>query len=150
MGVRLLFGEGVGDGDIQGLLFLAKWQTEKPSVAGAPSGMKDFFPTFWGCPELTAPSSQFPRGIASCKESQLGQDHPLPEAAASNDWKFNPEVQRPSLLTLRKAQLRESKGWLRPSLGLHCSSISPPAQSYSFSLLQVLIPRAHLNQPSAF
>ena len=85
MGVRLLFGEGRGDGDIQGLLFLAKWQTEKPSVAGALSGMKDFFPTFCGCPELTAPSSQFPLGIASCKESQLGQDQPLPEAAASND-----------------------------------------------------------------
>lgn len=45
MGVRLLFGEDIGDGDIRGFLFLAKWQAEKPSVAGAPSGMKDFLLT---------------------------------------------------------------------------------------------------------
>ena len=48
MGVRLLFGEDIGDGDIRGFLFLAKWQAEKPSVAGAPSGMKDFLLTCWG------------------------------------------------------------------------------------------------------
>ena len=44
----LLFGEDIGDGDILEFLFLAKWHAENPSVAGAPSGMKDFLLTCWG------------------------------------------------------------------------------------------------------
>lgn len=48
MGVILLFGEAIGDGEILEFLFLAKWHAENPSVASAPSGMKDFLLTCWG------------------------------------------------------------------------------------------------------
>lgn len=82
-----MFGEEGGNGDIQGLPFLAKWQMGKPSVAGAPSGMKVFFPHLLGVWGDGSPQLLAPLGIISCEESQLakvtpssrGTPHPMTE-----------------------------------------------------------------------
>lgn len=156
-GARLSFEEGEGDGDTPGPPFLATWQTEEPSAACAPAGMKDFFLTFWGADSWRPLPRTLPHALRVLwklphvtRVNLAKLKLPFQKQPTSNDCKSDTEVQRPDLLTLRRLSRAPWGGWLGPWLGSLWGSVSPSAPpSYFVSLLQVLIPRAHRNKYAA-
>lgn len=104
---------------------LQEWRISSPPSGGAQSSQPPALSSLWELPHVRR---------ANLVKTTLFQRqlHPMTENPTQR-------YKGPASSPWGRLNSGNPTGWLRPSLGLHCSSISPPAQSYSFSLLQVLI-----------